>query len=112
MSRLYYSACYLGTKTCVLVEDALSAEKVSKFCDSIALLTTTADDVLKDKLIGKYDHVIIWLDDDNTDVRIKQLDLQRILDPYFHVSVVRTSKDPKRHSREEIKDVIRRCCGS
>lgn len=106
VSRLYYSVCNLGTKTCVLVEDALSAEKVGKFSDCIALLTTTGDDALKDKLLGKYDHVIIWLDDDNTDVKRKQLDLVRMLDPYVKVSVVRTSKDPKRHSKEEISNVL------
>lgn len=113
VQRLYYraqanTASNLDKDVLVLVEDALSAEKVSMFYDACAILTVTADAVLRDKIIlgGNYKKVVVWLDDDNTDVKSKQMQLCRMLDPYVKVHVMHTGKDPKRHSRQEIRDGI------
>jgi hypothetical protein len=89
-----------------LVEDALSAEKVGKYADAVAILTTTAGDDLKNKLVGTYKHVVVWLDDDNVDVRRKQLALKTMFDPYVKVTVLHTSRDPKRHTDSEIERIV------
>lgn len=115
--RLYYHAtapitAALKNKAVVLVEDALSAEKVSAFADAVAVLTVTADSTLRDKLLDTgYDTVVVWLDDDNTDVKRKQLALKTMFDPYVRVVIVRTSKDPKRHAYQEIKEVLTNAVG-
>lgn len=104
--RLYYEVRPRKCGTVVLVEDALSAEKVGRYADAVAVLTTTADSVLRDKIISVYDHVVVWLDDDNIDVKRKQLQLHTMFDPYVKVSVLRTTKDPKRHNFEEIEEIL------
>jgi Ribonuclease G/E len=106
VQRLYYEVRPRRTGTVVLVEDALSAEKVGRYVDTVAVLTTTADAVLRDKLIHEYSHVIVWLDDDNIDVKKKQQQLRVMFDPYVKVTVLHTSKDPKRHSFSEIEEII------
>lgn len=88
----------------VLVEDIVSGIRVGRYADCIALLTTTiSTDILP--LIANYDEYIVWLDDDNRQVKLNQLKLARRLSMFGNVRVVHTT-DPKRCSDEFVRSTI------
>lgn len=91
--------------TIVLVEDILSAIKVSRVTDSCALLKTAVHDVLLYRLANHYGHCIIWLDPDMYNHMTERL-LPR-LKPYFNsVRIVMSKVDPKYLSTSEIKKYL------
>lgn len=107
VGRLYYKCTARSSGGIVLVEDALSAEKLFSVVDAVALLTTSGSICDLRNVVARYEHTFIWLDDDNLDVQRKQLQLKKQLDPYVSVSIIRTGKDPKRHSVEELHENTR-----
>lgn len=89
--------------TLVLVEDIISAIRVARYTDSLALLTTTiATNTLA--AIASYDKFIVWLDDDNRQVKLNQLRLARRLGMFGSVKVIHHT-DPKRCDDGYIKRV-------
>lgn len=64
-----FLATHNPSKVVVIVEDILSAIKVSRCVDSIALLGTSPDfDCLREKVEG-YAEVVVWLDNDSAGVK-------------------------------------------
>jgi hypothetical protein len=93
------------TDTIVLVEDVLSAIKVSRVNDCCALLKTAIHDILLYRLAKDYSNVILWLDADMYSHMTSKL-LPKIK-PYFNsVRVVMSNKDPKTFSTKEIKKFL------
>lgn len=93
--------------SCVLVEDALSAEKVGRICDSYAMLGTSRfshADALK--FSREYARVIVWFDDDGWQARRAQSQLAARLGLLMPTKIVRTGKDPKEHSLTEIREMV------
>jgi hypothetical protein len=95
------------TKSLVIVEDLISAWKVGHtntiqvmpiFGSNISLLR-----LAKLKLLG-YTKIIIWLDWDKRDYVIKPAQLARKIG--LDVKVIRTPKDPKDYSYEEIRELL------
>jgi hypothetical protein len=68
--------------------------------------TRLTDDCLSELLKGNWARVIIYLDNDNPDVRQCQRDIQRALSLYFPVEIIRESRDPKELTTEELQEVI------
>lgn len=92
-------------KSIVLVEDVLSAIKVSRVCDSCALLKSSFHAKLLYRLSKYYDVCYLWLDPDMHEQMVKRLLPQAM--PYFtNVRIVLSEKDPKYHSTEEIRSYL------
>lgn len=92
----------------VLVEDALSCIKVGKHLPCIALMGTHLSDVVLAYLIKRgFDEFNVFLDDDNTEVRIRQQDLYRRLRVFGKVKVLHTQGiDPKEMPHYDLQTML------
>lgn len=94
--------------TVVLVEDYLSGIKVGRQFDCLVLHGTKILDYHLKTLIDKeYKKFIIWLDDDNLQVKRNTLSNKQLLDKIGQCVVIHTyGKDPKDHSDDEIREFV------
>lgn len=93
--------------TLVIVEDILSAIRVSKYHSSIAVLSSgMSDDVYS--IIGKskYTNFIVYLDNDNAQVKKSQLKIANKLKLLGKVTVIKSDKDPKELSDTELERIL------
>jgi hypothetical protein len=99
------------SKTLFLVEDALSAIRISEFEDALALLGVTLGFGNLTYLLKHYDRFVIFLDDDNPTVKKQGINLLKTLRNHVgfnNVSVVHTNgKDPKEFNKAELKELIK-----
>ena len=104
-STPFYTKTIKGEgKTLVLVEDIISAIRISRELDCIALLTTTiSSETLAN--VAHYSKFIVWLDDDNRQVKLNQLKLYKRLSTFGECKVIH-STDPKRMTDESIRKNI------
>lgn len=102
---LFVSPNTLIPDTVVLVEDILSAIKVSRVIDTIALLKTACHDRLLHRLANRYNNCYLWLDPDMYEHMANKL-LPRIK-PYFNkCKIIMSEHDPKVYSTNEIRRYI------
>jgi len=94
-----------GGSKAVVVEDALSAIKVGRHYPTYALQGVNVTDGLIAALRG-YKQYYIWLDNDNKNVKLRQLDIANRLSVFGDTSILKTEKDPKEHSDSEILEKI------
>ena len=93
-------------RTVVLVEDLVSAAKVSQHCNAAALLGTHLTKEMLDDLVIHCDEVYIWLDPDATNKASK---LGRELSLVFPVCKVLVSEqDPKDLPHNRIGEILER----
>lgn len=104
---------FLGTKlrdgdTVVLTEDILSAIVIGRQCAAISLLGTNLTERNRDRLLARaYSKVIVWLDDDNPDVKKAQRKIRRQLESFVDVEVITGHDvDPKEMTDEQIKTIL------
>jgi len=90
-----------------IVEDILSCIRVGRYMNATALCGTTINDKLLVKL-SKYSSVLIYLDDDNQDVRSKQRVLKNKLDLLVDsVTIIHSNGiDPKELSDSSLKELL------
>lgn len=95
----------------VLVEDMLSAIKVSRCTPALCLFGTLVRDVhLKWLISNNYKKFIIWLDDDNIQVRKNALKNKNMLDKLGECIILHTDgKDPKEHDDKSIEEILNDC---
>lgn len=96
--------CKEGSKTVSVVEDTISAIKVSRFVDTMALLGSHLSLKTANRLSRLYPHLIIWLDSDKYKEALKMSEQYAPL--FESVKVVYTDKDPKEYNSEEIHKTI------
>jgi len=98
----------IGSKlVAVLVEDVLSAIKVSRIAEGIALQGTGIDDEAVFTLAKKYDIIFIWLDNDNNQVKKSQSKLIKRLQLYNrNINIIYTDRDPKEFTTKEIENIL------
>jgi hypothetical protein len=92
----------------IIVEDALSCIRCGEWYPSIALMGTHLTDVMLAMLV-KTDipKFIIYLDDDNLEVREQQLRVKRRLETFGQVVVVHADGiDPKCRTRSNLRDIL------
>ena len=93
------------SNTVSVVEDVISAIKVSRVQDTIALLGSYLSLKTANRLARSYDHLVIWLDPDKYK---EAVEAQERLSPIFKsVRVIYTEKDPKEYNHEQIQNFIR-----
>jgi len=90
--------------SCVIVEDAISAIKVSRVCDAVAIHNAVIPLELLIKLSRLYKNLFIWLDKDKSKEMLGEANKAS---PYFDsVRVVFSDLDPKCYNEVDIKEKL------
>lgn len=88
-----------------IVEDIISSIKVGRVLDSVALLSTNINSKLLEHLTD-YSKFYIWLDMDNPQVIRQGLKLLKILGNMGETKLIKTPKDPKYYTTDEVKSIL------
>lgn len=105
-NNFWFKSNSLGSGTVVVCEDIISAIKCGRYLDSVALLGSTASDELVLHL-SIYKKVLIFMDDDNADIKSKQLKLKKKLELYTEVDIITgVGKDPKECTDRELMNIL------
>jgi len=56
--------------------------------------------------VSGYEEYVIFLDDDNADVRRQELILKNRLDVFGKARIIHTDKDPKEYTDQELKEIL------
>ena len=103
--NLYWRSKHVSD-TLVIVEDCLSAIKVARHADSLAILGAHYGYDLM-QIVKEYQRVIVYMDNDNQQIRNKQEILRNQIALVNHsVRVHRSTKDPKECSDEELLRIV------
>ncbi len=101
---VYFLADQEPADSIVLVEDILSAIRVSSFLPTIGLLYAYIPDELVVNLNQVYDQIIFWLDPDKHDRMIGRVKRYRTLG--INAVMIRADKDPKFYMDDEIDSYL------
>jgi hypothetical protein len=94
--------------TCIIVEDMISAIRLAELgYDAVPLFTDTMSSETMLTLVGRYDKIYVWLDNDSvtvdrhadiicTGLRLLDQEAQRIMG----------YRDPKHYNDEEIDNIV------
>jgi len=90
--------------SCVIVEDAISAIKVSRVCSAVPLHNAVVPTELLLRLYKQFTTLYIWLDKDKAKEALIEAKKAK---PYFDkVKVVWSDLDPKCYTEKEIKEYL------
>jgi hypothetical protein len=104
---VWYCSNSTNSDAVVVVEDVLSAIKCSRYISSCAILNTHLSDSGVALLTKRHKEFIVFLDDDNAEVKRKQLEIQRRLSVFGNTHIIHSmGKDPKEHSDNELKALL------
>ena len=108
VNKFIYAKHAIDNGHVVLVEDILSCIKLY-FCgiNAVALQGTSIDDSLLNYITENYSEFDVWLDNDNPQVKMNQVKVARRLELFGECRIIKTDKDPKEYSREEIEECLR-----
>lgn len=104
-SRMLYFVSNNRSKI-VIVEDFLSAIKVGRFFDAVAIMGTELSTWGLRYITNTYQDYVIALDNDNVIVKRKQQKLKRALQDFGNVRVCYLSCDPKELTDEKILEIF------
>ena len=97
-----------GTKTCVIVEDMVSAIVVSRVVDSVAFLGTAVNKEKVNRLLNFYHKdFIIWMDGDEPGIKASKRLCEVLSQVANVIKVIKTDKDPKYYGKKEIEGIIK-----
>ena len=99
----FYVNC-LSSEDIAVVEDIVSAIRVGKVLNAVAVLSTHIPESLVLSLDNKYEHIYLWLDPDKFQKCVKLMHRYRFFD--MNVDVVRSGHDPKFYSNDEIRRLV------
>lgn len=103
LAHFIYAKHAEPTKRVILVEDILSCIKLYySGYNAVALQGTSIDDTLLNYITKHYNDFIIWLDNDNPQVKMNQVKLQKKLSLFGTTRIIKSEVDPKEYSKEEI----------
>lgn len=96
-----------NSDTVCIVEDVLSAIRCSRFVAGAALLGTNLPDSAIQFLIRRHKKFIIFMDDDNSKVKMKQVHLKNKLELIGSVKLItKIGKDPKELTDKELEALL------
>ena len=96
-----------ATPVCVVVEDMLSAIKCRRFVSSAALFGVSLKDTLLGGLVRHHSKFLIFLDDDNLQVRAAARKLKKRLDIFGECGIIEgVGKDPKACTDDELRRLL------
>lgn len=93
------------TEELILVEDVISAIRVSRFKDTLCLCGTALKNTMY-SLTLQYKSIIIWLDGDIAGVRGAEK-IKRELKLYKNIRIITTKQDPKMFTDKQIEEILR-----
>lgn len=94
-----------GKRPVAIVEDVLSAWRVSEVCDTIALCGTELHSpVITAIAQERYTDAVVWLDADNPVVRMKARKIANRLNGLVTTHMIETGKDPKHENAGQVLD--------
>lgn len=100
----------IGVTRAVLVEDVISAIIVSRVpgCQGIALMGSGLSDRALRQLATEYDDFVVFLDNDNSEVRASQRKLNKVLSPLIpgECRIICSDRDPKEHRLRELMELL------
>lgn len=106
----WYSGDYKATlqSSICIVEDVLSGIKVARFMPSLALMgSNMSDKHLAFILRNNFDKFIVFLDDDNRQIKLNQLKIKAELAQFGDVKLITgVNKDPKACSNDELEELL------
>lgn len=92
----------------VIVEDVLSAWRVSEVVDSIALCGTELHPAVITALFNEgYTDAVVWLDADNPIVRAKARKIVNRINGLCWTHMIETGSDPKNENAAQVEDRLR-----
>jgi len=96
-----------STNKVVLCEDIISAIKIGEVAHSFALMTTSLKNQDEFKRMLKYitDEVYIWMDPDGPGQKAT-IKLEKSLRSLFRTHIIKSNKDPKYYSTDEIRGYL------
>lgn len=97
-----------GSRHLVVVEDWISALRVSEHANALALLGTEVPHPTLSWIVAhrhRWDCAAVYLDGDNPTVRMKARNIARLL-PFRDKRVVETGADPKHESPEALRQIL------
>jgi len=104
---LWYSNAIPATNTLVLCEDIISGIRLGRHISSAALLGTSISDRALRDVVDRWGSFIIFMDDDNADVRMKQLTLKNRLEVFAPTRIIHTNgRDAKEHTDKELEELL------
>jgi hypothetical protein len=97
-----------GERTCIIVEDMISAIRLVELgYDAVPLFTSTMTSESMLTLVGRYDKIYVWLDNDSVTVD-RHADIictgLRLLDQ--HAQRITGYRDPKHYNDETIDNIV------
>ena len=94
------------SNTIVIVEDIVSAIKCSRFVNAVALNGTMLSPVTIERIKSNQCY-LVFMDDDNRQVKMKQLSIKSRLDMYGNTKIIRgIGRDPKELSTLELEEIL------
>ncbi len=93
------------TKKLVITEDVISAIRVSSLCDSIALGGINSNNDSLTSYFKHYEQLLVWLDGDKAG-RNGAEDFRKQYKLKNNIKIIRTKRDPKEYSYEEIEEIL------
>lgn len=101
---VYFVACKMFSGDVVIVEDIVSAIRVSYTADAYAMLSTHVPEALILELDEQYNTIYLWLDPDKLRKCAKLMRRYRSLG--IDIKLIRSDKDPKFYNNENIRRYI------
>lgn len=95
------------TDRIILVEDMVSAIKLSYYVSAFPLSGVGISDEQLAYLLQHYNKFAVMLDNDNWKVKMAQIKLLRKLSCYGSAEVIHVTKDPKEYSKLELYELIK-----
>ena len=102
---LYYPNNDDNYDTIVVVEDCVSALKVSRHIASAPILGSSLSLNKAIRLSKVFSKLVIWLDADKYATAVKTADKYRVL--FDEVKVIYTESDPKEYNTQQIEDFLK-----
>ena len=100
--------CICRGRRIAIVEDTISGIRVGRFMPTLVLHGTQIHPYqIKHMMVAGFDEFIVWLDDDNVQVKRAQLDIKRSLDKVGKCLIYHgNGVDPKELSDDEIQKIL------
>lgn len=89
----------------VLVEDVISAIRVSKYCSVVCLGGTSINSRILTPLVLQYNKVVLFLDGDKAGKTATEK-IKQYYKLMREVKIIKTTKDPKEYTDEELIEVL------
>lgn len=105
--RAWFSEPICSTDLLVIVEDILSGIRVAEQFPCLALLSSGISESEVLFIVKNFNNVLIWLDNDNRQVKLSQVEIKNKLDNLVrNVIIVHEKAEPKYYSDKDIAKVV------